>query len=354
MSGHGELRAGRGGARGSFDHGCGPRRRGQFPGYRQHIWRPLGQRTNRADNRELVCQGRRSPPRHRAGDQGFRGDRCRANNGGLSALNIRLALDASLTRLQTDYIDLYQFHHVDRATPWDEIWQSIEVATRQGKIIYAGSSNFAGWHIAQAQEAAARRGLFGLVSEQSIYNLLRRDVELEVLPAVRAYGLGFLAWAPLHEGILGGRRGEEGGGKRRQVGRAAEASAERGAQLAQFEDLAVALGYQPGELALAWLLSQPGVTAPIIGPRHLQQLASAVRAHLAHHRLERAGPPRRDLPGASTGTGRLRLVTSWPARPAPVNGDRDHERRCLTGGRRYSVVPGVLEMQRDFLRSRFA
>jgi aryl-alcohol dehydrogenase-like predicted oxidoreductase len=200
------------------------------------------------------------------------------NDGRLSALNIRRALDASLTRLQTDYIDLYQFHHVDRTTPWDEVWQAIEVATRQGKIVYAGSSNFAGWHIAQAQEAAVRRGLFGLVSEQSIYNLLRRDVELEVLPAVRAYGLGFLAWAPLHEGILGGRRGEEGYGKRRQIGRAAEAAAERGPQLAQFEDLAVALGYEPGELALAWLLSQPGVTAPIIGPRHLQQLASAVRA----------------------------------------------------------------------------
>ena len=79
------------------------------------------------------------------------------NEGKLSALNIRRALDASLKRLQTDYIDLYQFHHVDRDTPWDEIWQAMEVAVQQGKILYAGSSNFAGWHIAQAQEAAARR-----------------------------------------------------------------------------------------------------------------------------------------------------------------------------------------------------
>ena len=122
------------------------------------------------------------------------------NEGGLSALNIRRALDASLMRLKTDYIDVYQFHHIDRTTPWDEIWQAVELATSQGKIIYAASSNFAGWNIAQAQETAARHGLMGLVSEQSIYNLLTRDVELEVLPATRHYGLGFLAWAPLHEG----------------------------------------------------------------------------------------------------------------------------------------------------------
>jgi aryl-alcohol dehydrogenase-like predicted oxidoreductase len=212
------------------------------------------------------------------GTKVFEGTGTGPNDGGLSALNLRRALDASLARLQTDYIDLYQFHHVDRTTPWDEIWQAIEVATSQGKIIYAGSSNFAAWHIAQAQGAATRRGLIGLVSEQSIYNLLTRDVEREVLPAVRTYGLGFLAWAPLHEGILGGRRAEEGDGKRRRVGRAADAASERAAQLAQFEDLADALGHRSGELALAWLLSQPGVTAPIIGPRHLQQLASAVRA----------------------------------------------------------------------------
>lgn len=200
------------------------------------------------------------------------------NEGGLSALNIRRALDASLARLRTDYVDLYQFHHVDRTTPWDEIWQAVDVATSQGKIIYAGSSNFAGWHIAQAQETAARHGLMGLVSEQSIYNLLTRDVELEVLPAVQACGLGFLAWAPLHEGILGGRSSTASSGTRRRLGRAADAAAQRGSQLAQFEALAGELGHEPGELALAWLLNQPAVTAPIIGPRNLQQLESAVRA----------------------------------------------------------------------------
>src|SRR6202042_3651797 len=122
----------------------------------------------------------------------------------LSALNIRRACDASLRRLQTDYIDLYQMHHVDRATPWEEIWEAMSVLRQQGKIIYVGSSNFAGWHLAQAQEAARRHGSFGLVSEQSLYNLAVRTVELEVLPACQGYGLGVLPWSPLHGGLLSG------------------------------------------------------------------------------------------------------------------------------------------------------
>ena len=143
------------------------------------------------------------------------------NEGRLSALNIRRALDASLKRLQTDYIDLYQFHHVDRSTPWDEIWQAIEVAVAQGKILYAGSSNFAGWHIAQAQAAAERRNFTGLVSEQSIYNLIVRAVELEVLPAALEYGVGVIPWSPLQGGLLGGVIRKQNEGKRRLEGRAA-------------------------------------------------------------------------------------------------------------------------------------
>ena len=212
------------------------------------------------------------------------------NEGGLSALNIRRALDASLRRLRTDYVDLYQFHHVDRDTPWDEIWEAVGVAVAQGKILYAGSSNFAGWHIAKAQEAAIRHHLFGLVSEQSIYNLLRREVEIEVLPAARAYGLGLLAWSPLHEGVLGGMAGAGRAGARRREGRAAEAAATHYDQLVRYEALAAEIGYEPGEVALAWLLHQPGVTAPIIGPRHEEQLASALRATavtLDHETLSR-------------------------------------------------------------------
>jgi NDP-hexose C3-ketoreductase / dTDP-4-oxo-2-deoxy-alpha-D-pentos-2-ene 2,3-reductase len=197
------------------------------------------------------------------------------NDGKLSALNIRRALDASLKRLQTDYVDLYQFHHVDRATPWDEIWQAIEVAVAQGKILYAGSSNFAGWHIAQAQAAAAQRNYLGLVSEQSIYNLLVREVELEVLPAAEHYGLGIIPWSPLRGGLLGGVLKKEREGHRRYEGSSIE---QHRAQLEQFEAFADELGHEPGDIALAWLLTRPAVTAPIIGPRTMDQLDAAIRA----------------------------------------------------------------------------
>jgi aryl-alcohol dehydrogenase-like predicted oxidoreductase len=200
------------------------------------------------------------------------------NDGKLSALNIRRALDASLTRLQTDYIDLYQFHHVDRETPWEEIWQAVEVAVAQGKILYVGSSNFAGWHIAQAQSAAAERHLVGLSSEQSIYNLVTREIELEVIPAAQYYGLGIIPWSPLHGGLLGGVLQKERAGKRRLEGRAAETVQDKRPQIEAYEKFAAELGHEPGDVALAWLLHQPAVTAPIVGPRIQEQLDAAVRA----------------------------------------------------------------------------
>ena len=202
----------------------------------------------------------------------------RPNESKLSALNIRRALDGSLKRLQTDYIDVYQFHHVDRDTPWEEIWQAIDVAVQQGKILYSGSSNFAGWQIAQAQEAAARRHSFGLVSEQSIYNLLTRSIELEVIPAALHYGLGILPWSPLHGGLLGGVLKKEREGVRRAEGRARDALKAHHEQVRQYEELAVQLGREPADVALAWLLHQPAVTAPIVGPRTQDQLDAALRA----------------------------------------------------------------------------
>jgi aryl-alcohol dehydrogenase-like predicted oxidoreductase len=215
------------------------------------------------------------------------------NEGKLSALNIRRALDASLARLQTDYIDLYQFHHVDRRTPWDEIWQAIEVAVAQGKILYVGSSNFAGWHIAQAQAAAAQRHFTGLVSEQSIYNLATRHIELEVLPAARHYGVGIIPWSPLQGGLLGGVLRKESEGKRRLEGRAAEAVAQNRPQIEAYEDFCAQLGHEPGDVALAWLLHQKGVTAPIVGPRNQAQLDAALRA--LDVQLDTGGS-RQDLP----------------------------------------------------------
>src|SRR5580658_5879757 len=172
------------------------------------------------------------------------------NEGRLSALNIRRACDASLRRLQTDYIDLYQMHHIDGRAGWDEIWEAFEVLREQGKILYAGSSNFAGWHIARAQEAAARRNFMGLVSEQSIYNLVVRAVERELLPAAEAYGLGVIPWSPLQGGLLGGVVRKERDGSRRYAGRAAETIEARREQLEAYEDLCAEVGEDPGTVEI--------------------------------------------------------------------------------------------------------
>ncbi len=195
----------------------------------------------------------------------------------LSALNIRRACEASLRRLQTDHIDLYQMHHVDRDTPWDEIWQAMELLVQQGKVLYVGSSNFAGWHIAQAQEAARARGFYGLVSEQSLYNLLERTVELEVVPACRSYGLGLIPWSPLGRGLLAGvlRKRREG---RSASPRAQERLSRHREQVQRYESLCDELGERPSDVGLAWLLHQPAVTAPITGPRTMEQFDASLRA----------------------------------------------------------------------------
>ncbi|MCZ0208020.1 aldo/keto reductase [Streptomyces achromogenes] len=203
------------------------------------------------------------------------------NHDKLSALNIRRAVDASLKRLRTDYIDLYQFHHIDRDTPFEEIWQAIDVLVQQGKILYVGSSNFPGYKIAQANEAAARRaGTIGLVSEQCLYNLAERRAEMEVIPAARDYGLGVIPWSPLHGGLLGGIIKKEVQGGRRASGRAADTLKDPAARarIQAYEDLLDKHGLEPGEVALAWLLTRPGVTGPIVGPRTAGQLESALRA----------------------------------------------------------------------------
>jgi aryl-alcohol dehydrogenase-like predicted oxidoreductase len=199
------------------------------------------------------------------------------NESRLSALNIRRACEASLRRMQTDHIDLYQMHHVDRDTPWDEIWQAMDVLVQQGKVLYVGSSNFAGWHIVKANEAARRRNSLGLVSEQSLYNLAERSVELEVLPACRDYGVGVIPWSPLGGGLLGGilRKTREGRSASDQVRKRLE---EHQSQVEEYEAFCDELGERPADVALAWLLHQPGVTAPITGPRTLEQFEQSLRA----------------------------------------------------------------------------
>jgi aryl-alcohol dehydrogenase-like predicted oxidoreductase len=200
------------------------------------------------------------------------------NTSRLSARHIRDACEASLRRLQTDHIDLYQMHHVDRDTPWDEVWQAMDLLVLQGKVIYVGSSNFAGWHIAGATEAARRRGSLGLVSEQSLYNLTARTVELEVLPACESYGLGVLPWSPLGGGILGGVLGAEAGPGRRGAEAMQTRIDSQRDKIERWEKLCAELGEEPSNVALAWLLSNAVVTAPIIGPRTLEQLTGAFRS----------------------------------------------------------------------------
>lgn len=201
----------------------------------------------------------------------------RPNDRGLSARNIRLACDASLRRLQTDHIDLYQMHHIDRSAPWDEVWQAMETLVAQGKITYVGSSNFAGWTIAQANEAARSRHFLGLVSEQSLYNLTERSIELEVLPACEAYGLAVLPWSPLAGGLLAG--GLSDADSQRRTSRAVrDRAATMASQLARWEALCGELGEHPSDVGIAWLLHQSAVTAPVIGPRTIEQLGGAVRA----------------------------------------------------------------------------
>jgi aryl-alcohol dehydrogenase-like predicted oxidoreductase len=200
------------------------------------------------------------------------------NHSRLSARHIRSACEASLRRLQTDHIDLYQMHHVDRDTPWEEVWQAMEQLVREGKVLYVGSSNFAGWHIAQAAEAARARHFLGLVSEQSLYNLTARTVELEVLPACEAYGLGVIPWSPLGGGVLGGVLAQEAEGSRRQMPDQQRRVDELRPQLEQWEALCGDLGEEPAHVALAWLLANPAVTAPITGPRTPEQLDGTLRA----------------------------------------------------------------------------
>lgn len=199
------------------------------------------------------------------------------NQSKLSALHIRRACEESLRRLQTDHIDLYQMHHIDRATPWEEIWQAMEVLIQQGKVIYVGSSNFAGWNIAQANEIAKKRNFVGLVSEQSLYNLNARMVELEVIPACREYGLGLIPWSPLAGGLLGGVLEKIEKGRRASEGMQKQIEANR-PKLEAYEKLCRDLGEQPADIALAWLLKNPVVTAPIVGPRTLDQFKGNLHA----------------------------------------------------------------------------
>ncbi len=199
------------------------------------------------------------------------------NESKLSAFHIRRACEESLRRMKTDHIDLYQMHHIDRGTPWEEVWQAMEQLVREGKVLYVGSSNFAGWHIAQAQCTAAERHFMGLVSEQSLYNLKDRMIELEVIPACETFGLGLIPWSPLAGGMLGGALAKAAEGRRASEDAQREIEKHR-SQLEAYEKFCRDLGEGPADVALAWLFHQPAVTAPIIGPRTMGQFEGSLRA----------------------------------------------------------------------------
>ncbi|KAA9084958.1 aldo/keto reductase [Microbacterium radiodurans] len=207
-------------------------------------------------------------------DPGPDGDAVNAR--GASAWQVRREAIGSLRRLQTDRIDLYQFHHIDRHISWQEMWQAMEVLVARGEVLYTGSSNFAAWNIAQANEIASQRHFLGLVSEQSLYNLVQRSIELEVIPAAQNYGLGILPWSPLAGGLLSG--GSTDAKARSAAAGITSQREDRRDQLDAYESFARERGWTPSALGLAWLLHQPGVTGPIVGPRTVEQLESAVSA----------------------------------------------------------------------------
>ena len=199
------------------------------------------------------------------------------NSSRLSALHIRRACEDSLKRLKTDYIDLYQMHHIWREAPWEEVWQAMNLLVQQGKVLYVGSSNFAGWHIAQANEQAKSRHFLGLVSEQSLYNLNARTIELEVIPACETYGLGLIPWSPLAGGLLGGVLQKAKEGRRANPNMQNNVEKNR-AKLEAWEKLCGELGHHPADVGIAWLLHNKVVTAPIIGPRTMDQLNGSIKA----------------------------------------------------------------------------
>ena len=214
------------------------------------------------------------------------------NDGGLSARHIRDACDASLKRLQTDHIDLYQMHHVDRKAPWDEVWQAMETLIDQGKVIYVGSSNFAGWHIVRANEAAAKRNVLGLVSEQSLYNLAARMVELEVLPACQEYGVGVIPWSPLAGGLLGGMS-DPSTGRRKQLQPRYERAK---AKIDRYEKFCADRGQEPANVAPCVAAAPEGRHRADHRPAHTRTVHGRPRCDRRRTRRRRTEATRRNLP----------------------------------------------------------
>ena len=210
---------------------------------------------------------------------------------GISAYRVRKHLAASLNRLCTDHLDLYQVHHFDRGISGEEFWGTLERTVADGDVLYIGSSNFPGWGLAKFQSLAVRRGFLGLVSEQTQYNLLNRIPELEVLPAAHDFGIGIMAYMPLAGGLLTGKPVSEEGSRTRAL--ESEYGMRVGAdnpQLRDFTSLCREIGEPEAVVATAWTLQHPAVSTAIVGIHTASQLDGLVRAaefELSHDLLSR-------------------------------------------------------------------
>ena len=225
------------------------------------------------------------------------------NEHGLSRKSIMAAIDRSLTRLDMDYVDLYQIHRFDRRVPIEETMEALHDVVRAGKALYIGASSMAAWQLAHMQEAARANGWTEFVSMQDQYNLLYREEEREMLPLCAAEGMGVIPWSPLARGRLARPPAQfaEGGTTRAGSDPFQDALYETAETDIVAEVAAVAgeLGVEQAQVALAWLLAQPGVTAPIVGATklsHLEAAIAAVDVTLSDEQLERLGAPYRPRP----------------------------------------------------------
>jgi aryl-alcohol dehydrogenase-like predicted oxidoreductase len=203
-------------------------------------------------------------------------------DGGLSRKHVLASVDASLRRLGTDHIDLYQVHRWDHATPIEETMESLDSVVRTGKVRYVGASSMYAWQLAKAQHVAERHGWHGFVSMQNHYNLVYREEEREMLPYCLDQGLGVLPYSPLARGLLTGTRRRNGAGTTARSTSDPAATTAYGPEDFDVVDalceVAGDLGRPPAQVALAWLRSRPGVTAPIVGATKLGHLEDALAA----------------------------------------------------------------------------
>ncbi len=196
---------------------------------------------------------------------------------GISAYRLKRDMEASLKRLKTDHVELYQLHHLDRDITVEEFWNGMEKLIEKDYTTYIGTSNFAGWALAKFQMAATSRGKLGLVSEQTMYNLLCRYPELEVIPAAMDFGIGLIPYMPLAGGLLCGKTATTAGFRTNQVAGEYGISYETNDMIMEFKKFCAELGEKESVVSGAWVIANPAVSSVIVGVRTLEQLEDLAR-----------------------------------------------------------------------------